>query len=280
MIVAETDEHVRFVTQPAHAELAGQFAERWGNDCFERPEPATAMTIAATHHDAGWWAYDLRPHFQDGRLVDFRSMPPDVWIDLYETGIDAVVDVDAYAGLVVSLHGAGLRRRRYGLSPSWPDTPPAYAGFVDRQEAAQTRLRDDLRADGRLPAAGADCLTHLHRSGAVPDGHESRLWTNYKRLQAWDTLSLALCMAGPPSRASEIRAVPTGTGRADETLSLDPIGDGEFWLSPYPFDDAPLIVSVPARTVEQSSFDDEQSLLRAYYGAEREHREMALRRAD
>lgn len=269
MIIAETPNEFRFVTQPDHADLAGAFADRWGNDRFERPTPTASMAIAAYHHDTGWEAYDRRPHLHDdGRPVDFREMPPATWIPLYDAGIDAVVELDAYAGLLVSMHGAGLRNQRYGLSPSWPETPSEYRGFVEEQEALQARLAGGLREAGRLSAADEALLSALHESGSG-DGNESRLWRNYALLQAWDTLSLAFCLSAEPPGIEDISQVPVADG-AETTLSIRRVENG-FTLEPYPFDTAPLAVSVPVRTVEKGSFDGEAELLRAYYrdGCER-----------
>lgn len=271
MIVAEAEERLRFVTQPAHADLAGQFADHWGNDRFERPRPEAAMMIAAYNHDTGWRQYDHRPHLgDDGRPIDFRDMPPETWIDLYDEGIETVVELDAYAGLLVSLHGSGLRRRRYGLSPSWSDTPPEYGAFVDRQEAIQTRLADELRDADRLSESDAELLSTLHEAGTAPEGNGSRLWRNYKLLQAWDSLSLAFCVTDSPPSDSEIQAVPGAGGAADETLTIERVADGAFRVDPYPFDTSPLVVTVPVRTVRKEAFDSDESLVRAYYRVQRE----------
>lgn len=281
MIVAETEDHFRFVTQPAHADLAGQFADHWGNDRFERPEPAAAMAIAAYNHDTGWHRYDHRPHLGEAdRPIDFRDMPPDTWCDLYDDGIETVREVDAYAGLLVSLHGSGLRRRRYGLSPSWPATPSEYRAFVDRQEASQMRLSEELRDADRLSASDVELLSTLHESGTAPEGCESRLWTNYKLLQAWDSLSLSLCVTESPPGDSEIRAVPRARGAADETLTIERTADGDLRLEPYPFDTAPLVVTVPVRTVRKDAFDSDESLVRAYYRVERDLVAFTLRPPD
>ncbi|MFB6228947.1 MAG: DUF3891 family protein [Halobacteriales archaeon] len=277
MIVAETGDHVRFVTQPDHADLAGRFADRWGNERFDRPEPYPEVMIAAYNHDVGWWEYDRGPHLgEDGRPIDFRGMPPGAWIDLYERGIDTVVEIDAYAGLLVSMHGVGLRNRRYGLSPSWPPTPPEYGAFVDRQEALQSRLLGELREGNRLSEADADLLSTVHESGDGT-GHDSRLWTNYRLLQAWDTLSLAFCTTGSPPGFDEIRAVPNGGANGNETLSIDRVAPGEFQVTPYPLDTSPLAVSVPTRTVRKETFDGEDGLLRAYYRADREREAFTIR---
>lgn len=271
MIVAETETGYRFVTQPAHAALAGQFADRWGGTRFDTPTPRAAMSLAAHRHDDGWIPYDRRPHLDDdGTPVDFRETPPEDWIPIYDRGVDAVASVDPYAGLLVSMHGTGLRRRRYGLSPSWQDTPEPFAGFVDRQERRQAGLARQLREDGdRVTDADLAALSALHEAGEPPEGTESRLWRNYRLLQGWDTLSLAFCTTVTPPSYPEVGHVPTAMGSADASLSIETLGDGAFRVDPYPFDVDPLDVSVPARSVDADAFDDESTLIEAYYAAPR-----------
>ncbi|MFB6173710.1 MAG: DUF3891 family protein [Halobacteriales archaeon] len=281
MIVTGTDGGLRFVTQPAHARLAGRFADRWGGGPFDPPAPRPAVAMAAHRHDDGWWRYDRRPHLDAaGDPVDFRSTPPETWIDLYTRGIESAVDLDPYAGLLVSLHGAGLRRRRYGLSPSWPATPPAFAAFVESEEARQRDLLAELRDSGRADGADAELLRALHRDGRPPAECASRLWRNYALLQAWDALSLALCGLGPEPDERRVDDVPTGDGGRTVTLSVVPLGDAALRVEPYPFDAAPLRATVPARTVPADAVDDERSLLEAYYRAEREPLRFALRPPD
>lgn len=268
MLVAETPEGYRFVTQPDHAALAGRFADAWGNEAFDRPEPLASVAIAAHRHDDGWAAYDRRPHrHDDGTPVDFTELPPSTWIDLYADGIESVVDLDPYAGLLVSMHGSGLRRRRYGLSPGWSDTPAAYADFVGREEARQRRLAGELLEAGRLSAGDESLLATLHETGSPPDESESRLWRNYRLLQAWDVLSLAFCTTVEPPGYDGIGPVPTGSGAPDATLTVESLGDDRFRVEPYPFDAEPLVVWVPARTVRRDAFEDESGLLEAYYAA-------------
>lgn len=279
MIVAESADRYRFVTQPDHADLAGQFAEAWGNGPFDRPGPHGSVVAAAYAHDTGWQAYDRYPRLDgEGTPVDFREMPADAWTDLYEEGIDAVARMDPYAGLLVSMHGAGLRKRRYGLSPEWPETPPGFEAFLDREETRQRRLFDRVReAGGPVSEADGRLLTALHEDGRPPEDTGSRLWTNYRLLQAWDSLSLAFCVTESPPAYPGVDGVPTGDGEA--TLSLTALGDGAFGVQPYPFEDSPLGVCVSARTVERDAFDGEDDLARAYYGAGRETLRFELREA-
>ncbi|WP_415381044.1 DUF3891 family protein [Halosimplex sp. TS25] len=287
MIVAETAEGYQFVTQPDHAALAGQFADHWGTDDtgpdttqFDRPDPFAPLALAAYAHDTGWRDFDRHPRLSDdGEPIDFREMPADPWIDLYDEGIDAVVEADAYAGLLVSMHGAGLRKRRYGLSPGWPETPERFRAFVACEERRQDRLAERLRADEPRPSltdADYELLDSLHDSAGVPDGYDGRLWADYRRLQAWDELSLAFCITGDPPGYDEIEGVPTSGPRAGATLSITSLDSGEYRVDPYPFAGSPLDVSVPLRRVDADAFSDEGSLVHAYYEADRETRSITL----
>lgn len=283
MIVAPTGGGVRFVTQPDHAALAGQFADHWGNDAFERPEPSPAVAIAAHVHDDGWWGRDRRPRLgDDGTPVDFTEVPPEPWMRAFGEGIDAAVELDRYAGLLVAMHGVGLRRQRYGLSPSWPESPSAFEDFVDRQEARQRALAEALHdeSDGAVTAADLDLLSALHEDDEPATGTESRLWRNYRLLQAWDTLSLSVCTTVDPPSYDEIGPVPTGAGDEPVTLTVDRTGDGSLTVDPYPFDVDPLVASVSTRTVESAVFDGREALVDAYYEARLEVEEVVLRRAD
>lgn len=270
MIVAETAGGYQFVSQPDHAALAGQFAERWGGGDFDRPSPFPAAVAAAYTHDDGWADYDRRPHLgPDGTPLGFTELPAATWIDLYDWGIEAVADLDPYAGILVSMHGTGLRRRRYGLSPAWPATPPAFEDFVDRQERNQRERLDALLAerDDRVGPADVDLLEALHETGSPPPTTRSRLWTNYALLQVWDSLSLSCCTVVSPPASPELRSVPTGPGGPGATLALDRTEDGALTVEPYPFVTEPARVQVPVRTVDRDAFDDERSLLEAYYTA-------------
>jgi len=294
VIVAETADGYQFVTQPDHAALAGQFADAWGSESVDRPEPAGSLVLAAYAHDTGWQSYDRRPRLADGDPVDFREMRPDTWIDLYDEGIDAVAGMDAYAGLLVSMHGAGLRNRRYGLSPEWPETPTAYREFVDREQRRQRRLLDGLLdeeadlpdeggaadegRDAPVSEADRDLLRTLHGDERVPDGYDGRLWADYRRLQAWDALSLAFCITDDPPGYDEVGAVPTSGPREEATLTVTRAGAGEYTIDPYPFHESPLTVTVPVRTVT-APIADGAPLARAYYAAGRETRRFTLRRS-
>jgi hypothetical protein len=178
MLVAEREDCVRFVTQPAHAAVAGQFAEAWGGR-FEPLTPRGAVVAAAYNHDNGWFEYDRRPHRdEDGALIDFRSVSPNRWISFYEDGIDGVADLDPYAGLLASLHGSGLRQRRYGLAGTATSETSRYDGFIEPETQRQRDLVENLLAeDDRLTTAGETLLRTLHEHNRAEETG-SRLWRN------------------------------------------------------------------------------------------------------
>jgi hypothetical protein len=43
-----------FISQPAHAWMAGELATAWGNAQFALPTPREAVILATRLHDIGW----------------------------------------------------------------------------------------------------------------------------------------------------------------------------------------------------------------------------------
>lgn len=279
VIVAPTDTGYRLVTQPDHAELAGTFARHWGSERFREPEPRGAVLTATDLHDDGWISYDRHPCLNSaGKPIGFTEVPPTTWIQLYDDGINAVIEIDSYAGLLVSMHGTGLRRRRYGLSPSWTDTPAPFEGFVEDQEAEQRELIKRMleHGDNRITRTDHQVVSRLHAKGHVDDPNDSLVWTNYKLLQAWDSLSLAFCtsVTGPTNqRISNVPRQPRGD---DVTLVVKPQGNTRFSIDPYPFKAQPLNISLRFREVRESEFETDFELLTAYYRAELQRTELTL----
>ncbi|WP_237713470.1 DUF3891 family protein [Halococcus hamelinensis] len=287
MIITEVGDGYRFVTQPDHGALAGRLAAHWGNGRFDEPAPRSAVCLAATHHDHGWHDYDLRPHrADDGTLRDFTNVPDEEWVSFYTRGIEAVAAVDAYAGLLTSMHATGLHRGGYGVRPSIPDQSdePPYESFIAEQERFQRERLTELR-DGRYSQyAGEDereLLSDLHETGTVEElaasAAGSRLWRNYLLLQTVDVLSLFLCGSASLER-TEIGPAPTADSET-ASLGIEPLGPSTVETKPSPFDTAPLAVSVPARTVPELDLNstDESELVAAFYGAEQRSVEFTLR---
>lgn len=277
MLVASRKDDYRIVAQNEHAAMAGRFADRWGNDRFAPPRPTAAMRAAGYVHDNGWSTWDLYPHLDaDGSPINLFEVPTESWEQFYERGIENAVTLDPYVGLLVSMHGSGIRRQRYGTAPSMPDRSDEYAAFVDREETRQQQLVTDLRESDRyggvVDTATAEMLETLHETGAY-DG-DTPLWQGYCLLQLWDQLSLHFCL-DPTLESTTFGPAPIAPGKwtdidvtvSDATTAL---------LDPYPFDADPLVIPVRTRTIPKREYGNAQDLVTTYYDADLEMTEFTV----
>ena len=105
-----------------------------------------------------------------------------------------------YAGLLVSMHGAGIYRQRYGADPALaltraPEVQALVDAFVAEQESGFPARMDEVGVDDELRLA------------------------DYHRLQWFDRFSLAFCLrelgrAGEPFEVGSFRFEPVGPWRA------------------------------------------------------------------
>ena len=130
-----------------------------------------------------------------GRPVNFLDVDITSHLAFYRAGIAAITEEDAYSGLLVSMHGAGIYRQRYGRDPALGLSRAAEAqelvdAFVAEQEASH---------EERLAETGAS---------------EDDRWHDYELLQIYDRLSLHFCMldaeAGSHGEFQGYRIEPLG----------------------------------------------------------------------
>lgn len=272
MIVAGDEERYNLVTQPNHAALSSVLATHWGNDRFEALTPFAGMVLATAEHDNGWGAYDAVPHLDDDGAPELhRGISRRDWIDFYARGIENVVEIDPYAGLMVSLHATGIRRQRYGTHDEIPplENRPGYVSFVAHQELLQEQLLERLAQDSKygehVTSRDRECLDELHDTGGF-DG-SCLTWHNYLLLELFDRLSLHLCINSVEMVEGSFGPIRTGAGDDDTIdLELSPEGPSRVQVSPFPFDTEPLTVSVMARTV-RGRHEDEHALREAFFRA-------------
>ena len=114
MIVRDRGDSWQVVMQTDHADLSGAFARAWAE---QRPGHESLVT-AAERHDDGWAVWEQAPRVDGtGTPVNFLEVDVRSHLAFYRAGIAAITDEDARAGLLVSMHGAGIYRQRYGLDP-------------------------------------------------------------------------------------------------------------------------------------------------------------------
>jgi hypothetical protein len=253
VIVVRRPGGLLLVGQLDHAAAAGCLARAWGNDGFEAPDPLAPVALAAARHDEGWREPDAEPRYDPVRRAPLNFLDADIgaYVRLYARGIDRIAALDAYAGLLASMHGTGNVCGRWGVQrgvrlsgydeSTWP---PVIRRYVLEQEGLQSRLKLDLI--GLNP--------ELRRSV-----FERRLWANYELLQVWDRLSLFLCRTDPGSVAEmELGVAPTSLdGGQVETLRVRAGGDGSACVTPWPFAGDRVDVAVQVRTIPDLPYESQ-----------------------
>jgi hypothetical protein len=238
------------IRQTDHAFLSGFFAREWGNAQFTRPEPFSSFCLAAAEHDNGWQEWELAPGVDRKTFLpySFMTIPTEQHITLYQRGIDRVVKVDLYAGLLVSGHCMDLYDRSRATIPGYsakyvkgPEQQLANE-FVQRLRLQQLRLKVDLRNDTAMKALIDENLIKL----------------NSRRLEALDRLSLYFCLGS--CEDTSIEAVPTNDDGAEVDWQVRPGPDNQFTIYPYPFRRDPLEFAILARRIPKRRYVDEGEL--------------------
>ena len=250
MIIQEQGDHLVLIRQTDHAVLSGYFARELGNDIFTRPEPLESFQLAAEEHDNGWNEWELQSRIDPFTFMpySFMSLPTQEHIDLYQRGIERVVKVDRYAGLLVSMHCEGLYDRTRATIPGFSakyvksHEAPVVSDFLQRLRLQQLRLKMDLRGD---PAT-------------IKFSDEKWLQANVQRLEALDRLSLYFCLG--PLEGATIDAVPADYMGTEVDWDLQPEGNDGATLEPYPFRRDPLEISILARRIPKRRYADDLEL--------------------
>lgn len=214
MIVRDAGDAWQVVLQTDHADLSAAFGRAWS----EQGPKHESLVIAAERHDDGWAVWEQAPRIDgDGKPVTFLEVDVRSHLAFYRAGIAAITEQDPHAGLLVSMHGAGIYRQRYGLDPALGLARAAEAeeevdAFVAEQEA---------KFDGELGE---------HRS-------------EYELLQVYDRLSLYFCM----------RDVESGEPSEFQGYRLEPVAPWHVRMEPYPFGESPAHFSLLRRVMPKTA---------------------------
>jgi hypothetical protein len=244
MIVQDQENQLVLIRQTDHARLAGFLARHWGNEMFRKPQPFESFCLAAAEHDNGWTEWEMSPEVDPVSFTPYSylSIPTTEHMELYRRGIERVVKVDHYAGLLVSLHCADLYDRSRATLPGFSakyvkaNESQMVSEFVQRLRLQQLRLKVDLRADP-------------HKKDFA---EEKVIQANLKRLEALDCLSLYFSQA--PLGEQVIEGVPVDDAGSEVDWELRPEGEHSATLTPYPFDKDPLDISLLARRVAKRPY--------------------------
>ena len=223
MIVRDQGGAWQVVLQIDHEDLSGAFARAWA----DRGARHDSLEIAAARHDDGWAVWERAPVIEpeSGKPVNFLDVDISSHLAFYRACIAAVTEQDPYAGLLVSMHGAGIYQQRYGRDP---------ALGLSRAAAAQ-ELVDAFIAEQE----GA----YESRVGEVGVTDDER-WRDYELLQLYDRLSLYFCMRDVESDGAEPVEL--------QGYTLELLAPWRVRMSPYPFGDSPARFELVRRVMPKS----------------------------
>jgi hypothetical protein len=250
------------ISHPDHARLAGDFATAWGNAQFRKPEPRARVLRGIACHDDGWVERDAHPSITSqgkpsafstelvGKYSAFEEIDIAEYLAVRDRAVRIVAEDDPYAGLLISMHTYNLLTAHADRSTIPPDGLLLLDAFLDRQRQYQHALLVQIAVDSTL---------------AWPQMSYETIEEHFRLLQACDNLSLLTCVAYS-SPAHLLHPLPLNDGTAAE-VKVNSIAPLHFRLSPWPFSEAELSFTFPARHVEGKLFPDSQSLDAAFNAA-------------
>jgi hypothetical protein len=236
------------IRQTDHAFLAAFFAREWGNERFARPQLHGSFCLAVAEHENGWGSWEVQPTLDPKTHLpySFMSIPTETHIAIYQRGIERLVKLDQYAGLLVVQHTSELydraRATMPGFSAKYVKTSEnqLVTDFVQRLRLQQLRLKTDLRVNPAVKAYA----------------EEPALRANAARLEVMDRLSLHFCMN--PEQEVVLDAVPINEAGEETEIELHADGSGGTAIVPYPFRRDPLSFSIMARRIAKRIYASDQ----------------------
>jgi len=222
MIVRDRGDGWQVVLQIDHADLSGAFARAWA----DRGKRHGSLAVAAARHDDGWAVWERAPIVdENGKPVNFLDVNVRSHLAFYRAGIAAITEQDPYAGLLVSMHGAGIYRQRYGRDPALglsraAEEQELVDGFVAEQEAGFV---------DRVTDAGVS---------------EEERWRDYELLQLYDRLSLYFCMRDAEQ--------PHGDVVDLQGYRLELLAPWRVRMEPFPFGDRPARFELVRRVLPKN----------------------------
>ncbi|MBA3533107.1 MAG: DUF3891 family protein [Ardenticatenales bacterium] len=241
MIVNRLDTGWEVIYQPAHALLSAQVAGHWRRDV--RPIRWWETLIAVSQHDNGWREWEAAPQLTDkGEPRNFTQMTLPESIAQWERGIARGLHQSRWVGLLISRHASHLYEPRRGEGEMLDD-------FLEHQAAQRARWQQALGVT------------------------EPEIKQAYAMIRWCDWFSLVLCWRRLPEDGS---SVALGEGADGLSYEMRQLSDGSVTLDPWPFNVMHFEVSVEARLLSPSRFENDRALLAALESAPTEVRSWTI----
>jgi Protein of unknown function (DUF3891) len=223
VIVRDLGDAWQIVLQTDHADLSRGLADAWA----ERTPRHESLALAAERHDDGWAVWEQAPLVDaEGKPVNFLDVAVPAHLAFYRACIASVTDQDAYAGLLISMHGAGIYRQRYGRDPT-----------LGLARAAE--VQDEI--DAFVAEQENGFAERLRATGATDDDR----WRDYELLQLYDRLSLYFCMRDSARDEGELQG-----------YRIEPRGPWQVRIDPFPFAGTEVELSLVRRVLPKRDWSD------------------------
>jgi hypothetical protein len=120
MLVLETPQGLRLVTQHDHARLAHDLLSLWTADGLPELEYRPELLLATAQHDSGWQGADAAPLLNnvDGRPFDFRNYPDTERRSIWRETTNRFVDTNPSVALLLHRHAERIHEARRS-DPDW-----------------------------------------------------------------------------------------------------------------------------------------------------------------
>jgi hypothetical protein len=224
------------IPQSAHALLAFQLADHWGNRTTPRPAPRADVLAAVLLHDAGWDGREVPARLAaDGLPLAFDTLPEGEREALWASAVERAATRGRYVEYLVSHHVGTLAVGR--------STTP-HAGFAAVEEARRARLLAQLGAD---PA-----FAQLLRTGADD--------VNRAVVRLADAIAVHL-VRGSRGRIV-LEGLPQDDGPVD--LVMTEVAERTYRLRPWPLAGRRLALKAEGRLLPSERFGDEAALRAAW----------------
>lgn len=198
MIIHSLPSRLLVVNQIDHAAFAAEVLSLWRTGGLPQNPRRQALLRGTREHDNGWAEADSAPRVRDdGKPHDFRSIPMDVRLDIFQRGV----------------------QRKRGVHSKAKEDPEAWVYVV--RHALELHRDDTGTEDWEMALAEWRELDDELRAEIYID--EDELAADYRHLWVADSLSLAACLRWQEPQT--VNGTSMWVTEGDEmavTLLLDP----------------------------------------------------------